>query len=92
MVEPQAFLNVDTFDHQHDTKFIKNHVAPYFTEIYKDLLSREPVGAKGISRMIFQEVSRYVICSTRVSPVSSMSGSSPFAMPTTIWPFRRTSL
>jgi hypothetical protein len=68
MVEPQAFLNIDTFDQQHDTKFIKNNVAPYFTEIYKDLLSREPVGAKGISRMIFQEVSRYVICSTPAFP------------------------
>lgn len=61
MVEQPAFLSVDTFDQQHDAKFIKNHVAPYFTEIYKDLLSREPVGAKGISRMIFQEVSRSVI-------------------------------
>jgi hypothetical protein len=51
---------VDDFDKNHDTKFIKQEVAPYFTEIYKDLLSREPQGAKGISRMIFQEVSKRV--------------------------------
>lgn len=31
------------------------HVAPYFTDIYKDLLSREQPGAKGISRMVFLE-------------------------------------
>jgi hypothetical protein len=59
MTEP-TFIQVNEFDIETDSKFIENILVHYLSEVFNDLLNREPVESKSgkLSFKVFSEVRR----------------------------------
>lgn len=58
MTEP-TFIQVNEFDIDIDSKFIENILTHYLSEVFNDLLNREPADNKSgkLSFKVFSEVS-----------------------------------
>jgi hypothetical protein len=53
-----SYIQVNEFDMDVDTQFIENILTHYLSEVYNDLLNREPVeNNKKLSFKVFSEVS-----------------------------------
>jgi len=59
MGEP-TFIQVNEFDIETDSNFIENILTHYLSEVFNDLLNREPVDSKSgkLSFKVFSEVRR----------------------------------
>lgn len=58
-ISSKVFLK--EFDIQENQHFVQYVFMPYFKDIYKDLSARSDKPAKGINRLIFIEVSIYML-------------------------------